>query len=40
MPYSIVRAVETECYEVMNLLGYRVVEDEEELRDVSQTLVD
>ena len=35
MPYSLVRVVETECYEVMNLLGYSVVEDEEELRTVS-----
>ena len=40
MPYSIVRIVETECYEVMNLLGYKVVEDEEELRTASQSLVE
>ena len=40
MPYSIVRAVETDCYEIMKLLGYRFVEFEEELRDVSQTLAD
>ena len=38
MPYSLVRVVETECYEVMNLLGYTVVEDEEELRTVSLPL--
>ena len=40
MPYSIVRLVETECYEVMNLLGYKIVEDEDELRTVSFPLTD
>ncbi|EDO40275.1 predicted protein, partial [Nematostella vectensis] len=40
MPYSIVRMVETECYEVMNLLGYKVVDDLEELRTVSIPLID
>lgn len=40
MPYSIVRLIETECYEVMNLLGYKIVEDEDELRTVSFPLTD
>ena len=40
VPYSIVRLIETECYEVMNLLGYKIVEDEEELRTVSFPLTD
>ena len=35
IPYSIVTMIETECYEVMNLLGYKIVDDEEELRTVS-----
>ena len=40
MPYSIVRLIETECYEVMNLLGYKIVEDEDELRTLSFPLTD
>ena len=40
MPYSVVRVIETECYEVMNLLGYKIVEDEDELRTVSFPLTD
>jgi hypothetical protein len=40
MPYSIVRIIETECYEVMNLLGYKVVEDMDELRATNIPLVD
>lgn len=40
VPYSIVRLIETECYEVMNLLGYKIVEDEDELRTVSFPLTD
>ena len=40
IPYSIVRLIETECYEVMNLLGYKIVEDEDELRTVSFPLTD
>lgn len=40
VPYSIVRLIETECYEVMNLLGYKIVEDEDELRMVSFPLTD
>ena len=40
MPYPVVRLIETECYEVMNLLGYKIVEDEDELRTVSFPLTD
>lgn len=40
MPYSVVRIIETECYEVMNLLGYKIVDDEEELRTITIPLVD
>ena len=40
IPYSIVRLIETECYEVMNLVGYKIVEDEDELRTVSFPLTD
>ncbi|XP_065056790.1 carbohydrate sulfotransferase 1-like [Rhopilema esculentum] len=40
MQYSIVRVIETECYEVMNLLGYKIVDDEEELTTLSFSLVD
>ena len=34
------QAFETECYEVMNPLGYKIVEDEDELRTVSFPLTD
>ena len=40
MHYSVVRVIETECYEVMNLLGYKIVDDEEELTTLSFSLVD
>ena len=40
MQYEAVRVIETECYEVMNLLGYKIVEDEEELTTISFSLVD
>jgi len=40
MHYKIVRVIETECYEVMNLLGYKIVDDEEELVTLSFSLVD
>lgn len=38
--YQAVRIVETECYEVMNLLGYKIVEDEDELTTLHISLVD
>lgn len=40
MPYSIVRIIETECYEVMNLLGYKIVDDMDELRATNIPLMD
>eukprot|EP00794_Sanderia_malayensis_P020117 gene20117-22088_t len=40
MQYPMVRVIETECYEVMNLLGYKIVDDEEELTTLSFSLVD
>lgn len=40
MPYSVVRIIESECYEVMNVLGYKIVDDEEELRTITIPLVD
>lgn len=40
MKYKTVRVIETECYEVMNLLGYKIVDDEEELVTLSLSLVD
>lgn len=40
MQYKAVRVIETECYEVMNLLGYKIVDDEEELTTLSFSLVD
>jgi len=40
MQYPLVRVIETECYEVMNLLGYKIVDDEEELTTLSFSLVD
>ena len=40
MQYSAVRMIETECYEVMNLLGYKIVDDEEELTTLSFSLID
>ncbi|XP_068682983.1 carbohydrate sulfotransferase 6-like [Montipora capricornis] len=40
IPYSVARLIEMECYEVMNLLGYKFVEDEDELRTVSFPLTD
>ena len=40
MQYKAVRVIETECYEVMNLLGYKIVDDEEELKTLSFSLVD
>jgi len=40
MEYKAVRVIETECYEVMNLLGYKIVDDEEELTTLSFSLVD
>ncbi|XP_057316559.1 carbohydrate sulfotransferase 6-like [Hydractinia symbiolongicarpus] len=40
MKYTAVRVIETECYEVMNLLGYKIVDDEEELTTLSFSLVD
>lgn len=40
MPYSVVRIIETECYEVMNLLGYKIVDDMDELRATNIPLMD
>ncbi|XP_002164346.1 carbohydrate sulfotransferase 1 [Hydra vulgaris] len=40
LQYKTVRAIETECYEVMNLLGYKIVDDEEELTTLNLSLVD
>jgi len=40
MQYQAVRMIETECYEVMNLLGYKIVDDEEELTSLTSPLVD
>lgn len=40
LQYQAVRMIESECYEVMNLLGYKIVDDEEELTTLSYSLVD
>jgi len=40
LQYQAVRMIETECYEVMNLLGYKIVDDEEELTTLEISLVD
>ena len=40
LKYATVRVIETECYEVMNLLGYKIVDDEEELTTLTMSLVD
>jgi len=40
LQYQAVRMIETECYEVMNLLGYKIVDDEEELTTLETSLVD
>ena len=40
LQYHAVRIIEMECYEVMNLLGYKVVEDEDELTSLHLSLVD
>ena len=40
LQYQAVRIIEMECYEVMNLLGYKIVEDEDELTSLDLPLVD
>ena len=40
LQYQAVRIIEMECYEVMNLLGYKIVEDEDELTSLNLSLVD
>ena len=40
LQYQAVRMIETECYEVMNLLGYKIIDDEDELVSLETSLVD